>query len=296
MPSLPPRVTVGMPVRNGERHLAAAVRSLLQQTYGDFELVVSDNASTDRTYELLSDLASGDARVRVLRRAQPVSAATNFNGLLGSARGDYFMWAAHDDLWDPGFIECLAALLDTHRSAAMAFCSFANVDPTGTAVLREVGPFPEFGSSGRAQRLRAFLMAEEAAGKANLVYGLVRRQDLVFTGGMVDWRGAQWGSDMLTVFRVLSRGPVVWEAEPMFRKRLGTLEVTTHPPGDGAPVPLRQLPEWHGYLLGYLRIIASTPSLRPSERRRLLGAVFAKAASGDRAALRRLASRLRNAP
>ena len=296
MTSLPPRVTVAMPVRNGESHLAAAVRSLLAQTFENLELLVSDNASTDGTADILAEFAAADARVSVVRRSSAVPAATNFNSLLRSARGHYFMWAADDDLWEPHFIERLAALLDVDETAALAFSAFANVDPLdASAVVRQFSPRAGLDAADATVRLRRYLMDDERDGKANLVYGLTRRSHLERTGGMVDWRASRWGADMLTVFRVLGGGRVAWDEDTLFRKRLAPSERPAEPAPDGSPVPLRQLPQWHGYLLGYLRIISTMPSLDAGSRRVLAGSVMSKLGHGDRAALQRLRRRVRRA-
>ena len=294
MPPLTPSVSIGMPVHNGGRHLRDALESLLSQTHDDFELVISDNASSDATPEILSEFASRDSRVRVVRQARPIKAVDNFNGLLRASSAPYFMWAADDDVWEPLFLERLTSLLEQDSGAALAFCSFSNVMPgDASAVVRRFPARPELGSANPLDRMRAFLLDDEREGKANLVYGLVRRQDLDAIGGMVDWSTSRWGCDMLTVFRLLARGHVAWDADDLFRKRLASTELP-RPTGDQGllPVPLRHLPQWHGYLLGYLRIIASDRSLDGRVRLRLVGATLAKLARCDISAAARLHRRL----
>jgi len=100
-----PSVTVGMPVFNGGRPLVDALGSLLAQTFNDFELIISDNASTDGTREICRSIAARDERVRYVRQPSNRGALWNFNFVLDQARGRYFMWAAADDLWAPTFIE-----------------------------------------------------------------------------------------------------------------------------------------------------------------------------------------------
>src|SRR3954470_1068595 len=93
-----PRVSIGLPVYNGQRFLAPAVSSLLAQTFADFELVICDNASTDDTEAICRRFAERDPRVRYHRNEQNVGAAPNFNRALALSTGQYFKWAAHDDL------------------------------------------------------------------------------------------------------------------------------------------------------------------------------------------------------
>src|SRR5690349_16638091 len=89
-----PRVSVGVPVRNGERFLVETLESLLAQTYTDFELIISDNASTDNTEAICREYAARDPRVRYYRSPQDVGLANNYNSLFARSEGDYFKWAA----------------------------------------------------------------------------------------------------------------------------------------------------------------------------------------------------------
>jgi glycosyltransferase involved in cell wall biosynthesis len=106
-----PTVTIGLPVFNGGNTLRQALNSLLEQTFGDFELIISDNASTDGTAEICRSFAARDARVRYVRQPFNQGAFWNFHFVLDQARGRYFMWAAADDLWAPAFIEENARVL-----------------------------------------------------------------------------------------------------------------------------------------------------------------------------------------
>ena len=89
-----PRVSIGLPVRNGARFLREAVDSLLSQTYSDFELIICDNDSDDGTDEIALGYARADHRVRYYRNEQNIGAARNFNNTFALARGQYFKWAA----------------------------------------------------------------------------------------------------------------------------------------------------------------------------------------------------------
>src|SRR5438270_1690210 len=102
------KVAIGMPVWNGEAFLSEAIESILAQTYGDFELVISDNASTDATAEICRSYAQRDARIRYIRQEKNIGANSNYNGVFRRSSGEYFKWAAHDDVLAPEFIyECV---------------------------------------------------------------------------------------------------------------------------------------------------------------------------------------------
>src|SRR5437868_11959393 len=107
-----PLVTIAVPVRNGEKYVARALDCVLAQTYENFELLISDNASTDGTYEICQRY-TGDARVQLWRNEQNIGANGNFDLTLERAAGKYFMWAAADDMWAPRFVEALVHELET---------------------------------------------------------------------------------------------------------------------------------------------------------------------------------------
>ena len=100
-----PRVSIGLPIYNGENFLGDAVESLLAQTFTDFELVLVDNASTDGTAAMCERFVARDKRVRYHRNPQNIGGAPNFNLAFQLAdRAPYFKWAAHDDRHLPDFL------------------------------------------------------------------------------------------------------------------------------------------------------------------------------------------------
>ncbi len=106
-----PRVSIGLPVYNGENYLEDAINSVLAQTFTDFELIISDNASTDRTSEICQAYAEKDTRIHYYRAGKNVGAAWNFNHVFELSTGEYFKWIAHDDLVAPDYLsECIEVL------------------------------------------------------------------------------------------------------------------------------------------------------------------------------------------
>jgi glycosyltransferase involved in cell wall biosynthesis len=124
---------MGLPVYNGQRYLAQAVESLLAQTFGDFELVLCDNASTDETESIGRDLEKRDGRVRYYRNERNLGAAPNFNRAwsLCAGRGRYFKWAAHDDLYAPTYLEKCVAVLEEEPSAVLCHSRTVIIDEAG---------------------------------------------------------------------------------------------------------------------------------------------------------------------
>lgn len=140
-----PRVTIGMPVYNGENYLEEAIDSILAQTYTDFELVISDNASTDRTEEICCAYVARDNRVRYVRNKTNLGASKNYNALVNLARGEYFKWSAHDDLCAPEFLEKCVEVLDRDESIVLTYPRTRVIDQDGN-VINEPSAKPDLAS------------------------------------------------------------------------------------------------------------------------------------------------------
>lgn len=116
-----PMVTVGVPVYNAEQYLAETLRSILAQTFTDFELVISDNASTDGTAAICNDFARADPRVRYLRQPQNIGAPRNYNALVALARGRYFKWSSSNDLIEPEFLAACVPILEARPDVVLVY-------------------------------------------------------------------------------------------------------------------------------------------------------------------------------
>jgi glycosyltransferase involved in cell wall biosynthesis len=127
-PGFTPLVSIGLPVRNGERFLAQALDSLLGQTLQDFELIISDNASTDGTADICLDYAARDARIRYVRQPSNIGAPRNWNFVALEARGRYFKWASSDDFCDPRMLEKCVAVLNADPSVVLCYGRACIVD------------------------------------------------------------------------------------------------------------------------------------------------------------------------
>ena len=123
-----PRVSIGVPVYNGENYVAHALDSLLNQTFQDLEIVISDNASTDRTEEICRGYASCDPRIRYYRQAINRGAVWNHNCVFELSRGEFFKWNSADDYCGPEFLERCVSALDADPTAVMAVSEPVEVD------------------------------------------------------------------------------------------------------------------------------------------------------------------------
>jgi glycosyltransferase involved in cell wall biosynthesis len=131
-----PRLSVGLPVYNGQRYLAEALDALLGQSFTDFELIISNNASTDDTEEICRRYAAEDPRIRYIRQPRNIGLAQNHNFVLREARAEYFKWAAHDDLYGRDLLARCVAALDEHPDVVLSHADMAIIDETGTVVRR----------------------------------------------------------------------------------------------------------------------------------------------------------------
>lgn len=227
-------ITIGMPVYNGAKYIGEALDSLLVQTFTDFELIISDNASTDATQSICEEYARRDLRIRYVRQSENRGALANFQFVLDQAQGEFFMWAAADDKWDRDWVRSLRNALETAGVGA-AFGKLMHIDENSKTLKHPANgnTFKYVGSKLR-RRIRYFIEFERY-GKANPIYSLFRRsalRGLVITAYSVDFHivfdvllkteiipvkdtvlykrvhaasmGEQPGSDLNTVFRRLS--------------------------------------------------------------------------------------------
>jgi glycosyltransferase involved in cell wall biosynthesis len=129
-----PAVTIGLAVYNGEAYLRATLDSLLAQTFTDFELVISDNASTDRTSEICREFAAADGRIRYSRNDINIGSVRNHRKTLELARGKYFRWASANDLCRPTLLEKCAEALNSHPDVVVAFGLTTLIDDDGNVI------------------------------------------------------------------------------------------------------------------------------------------------------------------
>ncbi|HZU82176.1 MAG TPA: glycosyltransferase [Polyangiaceae bacterium] len=164
-----PRVSIGLPVYNGARFVAQAIESILGQTFTDFELVISDNASTDQTPQICERYAASDPRVRYSRNAKNIGGANNTNLTFRLSRGEYFRWAAHDDVCDKALLESCVDVLDRNPDVVLCYPDIVQIDENGNRLPQQSPP----ADSGTTPFSRfRFLSSRRHACEA--VYGLMR--------------------------------------------------------------------------------------------------------------------------
>lgn len=164
-----PKVSIGLAVYNGEKYLEEAIDSILAQTFADFELIISDNASTDRTAEICHAYAQKDERIRYHRNATNIGGANNENQTFRMARGEYFRWAADDDICAPTLVEECVKILDQNPQAVLCYSQTITIDEngneTGNAVISKAESEKAF---------QRFISIARSRDSCEQTYGLVR--------------------------------------------------------------------------------------------------------------------------
>jgi glycosyltransferase involved in cell wall biosynthesis len=164
-----PRLSIGLAVYNGENYLTESLDALLGQSYEDFELIISDNASTDRTADICHQYKNQDSRIRYFRQRRNIGLAPNHNFVFGQARGELFKWASHDDLYALDLLQRCVDALDENPHVVLAHSWTAIVDGSG-AVTKKL-EYPLTTASLRApERFHSMLFANGG----DDVYGVVR--------------------------------------------------------------------------------------------------------------------------
>jgi glycosyltransferase involved in cell wall biosynthesis len=168
----PAKVSIGMPVYNAEKSIRRALDSILNQTFTDFELIISDNASTDATEAICREYAKTDDRISYLRQPKNCGAPTNFNRVLHKACGEYFMWAACDDFRSR---DCLEFYLKQIEDSNAFFSTYNSFDTENSQYSKHHNP-PVL--SGKPNEKCEDLLKYSKHMCAHMIYGLFRRECL----------------------------------------------------------------------------------------------------------------------
>ena len=208
-----PRVSIGLPVYNGEEFLAQSIESVLAQTFTDFELIISDNASTDRTVEIAESFATDDERVRVIHNTENRGAAWNYNHVFDVATAPLFRWHAHDDYFEPELLERLVDALDDEPDAVLAHSWTRFIEDDGTT-LRDYEDDLGASSDQAHERLGS---AVRRLTYCNAVFGVIRRDQLAETARI----GSFPGSDVSLLYELAARGRFVVVPELLYVRRPG---------------------------------------------------------------------------
>jgi glycosyltransferase involved in cell wall biosynthesis len=173
-----PVLGIGLPVYNGERFLGQAIQSLLAQDFADFELFISDNASIDGTEAICRHYAASDGRITYRRNPVNLGPTANFNRAFESVSGEYFMWAAADDYWEPDYLSSCHRLLRESPRVVLAGTMGTLVDAE-TSKPKLVDPGLSTVGLGPAQRFKHYKATIHGGTHVGVTfYGVYRRHVL----------------------------------------------------------------------------------------------------------------------
>lgn len=210
MTSTTPTLSIGLPVYNGERYLREALDSLLAQTFTDFELIISDNASTDGTAAICREYAERDPRIRYIRQPTNIGAGPNHNFLPPEARAPFFKWASHDDIYDPELVRRCMDTFSAHPEATLVSCWDARIDTDGNH-LRDSPYRLDTSNPSPAMRLRSLLHTQGG----DDFYGVIRTDILCRLGP----HGSYFNADRVFVAGLALYGPFYQVPEVLYFRR-----------------------------------------------------------------------------
>lgn len=213
-----PLIFIGMPVYNGARYLSTALDSIKNQTFTDWTLLISDNASEDETESICKEYSFKDARIKYVRQKQNIGAISNFKFVLDEANSKYFMWASHDDVWLPEFLEACIGLLERNKNYGMAFCNIENIDSYGR-VTRRYLDFFRYAKNSHFINICNYVFIPGIMGKANFLYSVYRLEIC-----KVAWKACpltvHYAVDVCFNLAALARGNILVDNRILFQKRI----------------------------------------------------------------------------
>lgn len=207
-----PRVSVGIPVYNGDKYLAQTIECVLGQTFIDLELIISDNGSADRTKEIGESYAARDPRVRFVRSEANRGAAWNYQRTFELSRGEYFRWAPADDLFGPNSVAECVATLDATPDAALCYPKTDLIDSDGTVIR----PYEDNLNLCSADPVERFRQGLAQIRMVNVIYGLMRSNVLRKTRLM----GSFVGADEVLVLELALYGRFIEIPTSRFYRRI----------------------------------------------------------------------------
>ena len=163
-----PRVTVGMFVYNEEKYLSSTIESVLEQDFTDYEIIISDNASDDKTKDIALEYTKRDSRITYVRHSKNIGAIQNWNSLVTKARGEYYVPAGGHDLWSKNFLSSMVNALDRDKNAVLAYAPTIWIDERGNHLFKPTG-FIDTSGSGAIARFNMIIWGNQFA-----LYGIYR--------------------------------------------------------------------------------------------------------------------------
>lgn len=205
-------LSIGLPVYNGENYLAETIESILAQTYSEFELIISDNGSSDSTQDICENFAARDSRIQYIRNSTNRGASWNFNHTFHVSSGKFFKWAAHDDMLAPEYVEKCLPVIENSKEVAISHPRTKIIDEHGT-YHNDYEDYLDLRSEVPHERFRDYLFRR--AGMCNAIFGLIRSSVLKETSLLAPYMS----SDRVLLGELILRGQVHRIPDNLFIRR-----------------------------------------------------------------------------
>ncbi len=207
------KITVGMPVYNGEEFIREAIESILFQNYEDFELLISDNASTDNTEKICREYEKADRRVKYFRNSENKGASFNYNLVFELSTSPYFKWAAHDDICRQGFLKSCIELFEGSDDDTVVCYPSAEIIAADGMVRKVKFTDLDINQKSSGQRLKYLILNLK---ECNMVHGLIRKSALEKTRLI----GSFFASDVILLIELALQGKIRRIDEKLFCRRI----------------------------------------------------------------------------
>lgn len=211
---MPPRVSIGMPVWDAEQFLEEALDCLLAQTFGDLELTISDNASTDRTEQICRKYQAKDRRVHYYRNETNSGAAFNFNRVFRLSKGEYFKWASYDDLCAEEYLARCVEVLDHNPSTVLCYPRTIIIDENGRETKKYFDQF-SLSAAQPSERFKHYHKLVRHGHECHPIFGLIRANTLRRTSLI----GSYVSSDLVLLGELALHGEFYEIPEWLFFRR-----------------------------------------------------------------------------
>jgi len=225
------KIFIGFLVYNGERFLSKALDSLRVQSYTDWKIYISDDASTDGTAEICKQYAREDDRIIYYRQEKNIGLYGNYKFLIDRADCPYFMWACHDDLWEKDFLKVCVEQLEKDNGVGIAMTGIANIDSRGN-VVREIPKFALLSGKPNFITVSRFLLQPEIFGKCMIMCGIFRTEAIRNAWNIYPQR-PESGSDYIFALAAVSHYGVGINPRVLFKKRMGGISDSQNNRRDG---------------------------------------------------------------
>lgn len=211
-----PLITIGMPIYNGDKFLNQALESLSKQTFTDYEILISDNASIDKTADIIKEWQAKNPKIKYFRQEENIGALKNFEWLLNNSKSNWFMFAAYDDLWSENYLsELYKKIKENNEDVLLSAPKVIKTKENGEFdIEREFDK--RINTAEGLTRIKLLLRWVQSG----WFYGLYNKQALTEAFNYANYKfKLTWGSDFIVLLPILLSGKVTGNNNAVFYQR-----------------------------------------------------------------------------